>query len=193
MEPDRFVWHWTADGQYSVHSTYRAYFVGWTSMAGAVGLWRAAAPLKVKYFFWIALHGRLRTGERRKRHDLQPDATCALSDQLDEATDHLLCSCVFAREVWTRLPLALHSSTMPPQQDSLLLSWWMSSRVALPQALRRSFDSLVLLVSWILWTERNHRTFDRKSRSTAELLQAIFGEADARSPRGSATSCGSRP
>jgi hypothetical protein len=45
--------------------------------------------------------------------------------------------------------------------------------------LRRSFDSLVLLVSWILWKERNHRTFDRKSRSTTELLQAIFEEADA--------------
>jgi hypothetical protein len=83
-------------------------------MAGAVELWCAAAPLKVKYFFWIALHGRLWTTEWRKQHGLQPDATCALCDQLDEATDHLLCSCIFAREVWTRLLLALHLSTVPP-------------------------------------------------------------------------------
>jgi hypothetical protein len=92
-------------------------------MAGAVELWRAVAPPKVKYFFWIALHGRLWTAERRKRDGLQPIATCTLCDQLDEATDHQLCSCVFAREVWTRLLLSLHSSTMPLQQDSLLLSW----------------------------------------------------------------------
>jgi hypothetical protein len=148
-------------------------------MAGAVELWRAAAPPKVKYFFWIALHGRLWTAEQRKRHGLQPDATCALCNQLDEATDNLPCSCAFAREVWTRLLLALHSSTVPPQQDSLLLSWWLSSKVAFPHALQQSFDSLVLLVSWIFWKERNRRTFDRKSRSTTELLQAIFDEADA--------------
>jgi hypothetical protein len=61
----------------------------------------------------------------------------------------------------------------------LLLSWWLSSKDALPQALQQSFDSLVLLVSWIFWKERNRRTFDRKSRSTTELLQAIFDEADA--------------
>lgn len=44
MEEDRFVWRWTADGQFTVRSASRAYFVGWTSMAGAVELWRAAAP-----------------------------------------------------------------------------------------------------------------------------------------------------
>jgi hypothetical protein len=79
-EADRFVWRWTADGQYSVRSAYRAYFVGWTSMAGARELWRAAAPPKLKYFFWITLHGRLWTAERRRRHCLQPDATCTLCD-----------------------------------------------------------------------------------------------------------------
>lgn len=83
-------------------------------MAGAVEIWRAVAPPKVKYFFWVALHGRLWTAERRKRHGLQPDGTCALCDQHNETTDHLLCSCVFAREVWARLLLSLHSPTTPP-------------------------------------------------------------------------------
>lgn len=57
LDSDRFIWRWMADGSYSVHSAYRAYFVGWTSMASAVELWRAAAPPKVKFFFWLALHG----------------------------------------------------------------------------------------------------------------------------------------
>jgi hypothetical protein len=42
-----------------------------------------------------------------------------------------------------RLLLSLQSMTVPPQQDSSLLSWWLSNRDAPPQALRRSFDSLV--------------------------------------------------
>jgi hypothetical protein len=86
-----------------VCSAYRAYFVSWTRMAGAKELWRVAVPLKVKFFFWLALCGRLWTAERRKRHGLQMNASCALCDQLDETTNHLLCSCVFAREVWSRL------------------------------------------------------------------------------------------
>jgi hypothetical protein len=36
LESDHFVWRWTADGQYYVRSVYRAYFVGWTRMAGTV-------------------------------------------------------------------------------------------------------------------------------------------------------------
>jgi hypothetical protein len=55
--PDRFVWQWTTDGRYSVRSAYRAYFTGWTAMAGAKKLWRATVPPKVKFFFWLALHG----------------------------------------------------------------------------------------------------------------------------------------
>lgn len=55
-------------------------------MAGAKEHWRAAVPPKVKFFFWLALHGRLWTRERRKRHGLQLDAACALCNQLDETT-----------------------------------------------------------------------------------------------------------
>jgi hypothetical protein len=63
LVPDRYVWRWTADSRYSVHSAYRAYFTGWASMAGAKELWRANVPPKVKFFFWLALHGRLWTAE----------------------------------------------------------------------------------------------------------------------------------
>jgi hypothetical protein len=59
LQPDRFIWRWTVDGQYSARSAYRAYFVGWHTMAGAKELWCASAPPKAKFFFWTALHGRL--------------------------------------------------------------------------------------------------------------------------------------
>jgi hypothetical protein len=146
-------------------------------MAGARELWRASAPPKAK-FFWTTLHDRLWTAERRKRHGLQPMRR-VLCDQLDETLDHLLCSCVFTREVWHRLLMLLRSLTTTPQHNSRLLDWWLSSRAGLPEALRRSFDSLVLLVSWCIWKERNRRTFDRKSRSLTQLLHQIREEADA--------------
>jgi hypothetical protein len=104
-------------------------------MLGSRELWRANIPPKVKFFFWLTLHGRLWTAERRKRHGLQPDATCALCDQMDETGDHFLCSCVYAREVWSRLLAAMASIATPPQRDACLLGWWMSAREDIPQAL----------------------------------------------------------
>jgi hypothetical protein len=71
------------------------------------------------------------------------------------------------------------SIATPPQHDACLLGWWMSAREDVPQALRWSFDSLVLLVTWDLWKERNRRTFDRRSATPSELGAAILEEAAA--------------
>jgi hypothetical protein len=64
-------------------------------------------------------------------------------------------------------------------QDSSLLNWWLTSRDAAPQPLRGSFDALVMLISWILWKERNRRTFEHTSLSSSELLHAVLVEAGA--------------
>jgi hypothetical protein len=139
--PDRFVWAWTADRTYTASSAYRSFFIG------ARHLWRAAAPPKVIFFFWVAAHGRLWTAERRRRHGLQQDATCALCDQDDETSDHLLCSCVITRERWHKLLLMVGLQHFAPGQEANLMDWWQQSRVLLSGGLRRAFDSAVLLVT----------------------------------------------
>jgi hypothetical protein len=101
-------------------------------LLGSRELWRANVPPKVKFFFWLALHERLWTAERQKRHGLQPSTSCVLCDQMDETGDHLLCSCVYAREVWSRLLAAMASIATPPQHDACLLGWWMSAREDVP-------------------------------------------------------------
>jgi hypothetical protein len=116
-------------------------------MLGAAELWKTQAPPKVKFFFWLALHGRLWTAERRMRHRLQQHADCALCGQCDETTDHLLSACVFTREVWYRLLLRVGFVHLCPTADSYLTDWWLSARVDVPEAFRRGFDSLVLLIS----------------------------------------------
>lgn len=56
------------------------------------------------------------------------------------------------------------------------MSWWTSSRKWLPKELRRGFDSLLLLVGWLLWKERNVRTFRRIASSAQQLVEAIEQE-----------------
>ena len=75
---DCFVYKWSPDGKYSASSAYRAFFVSATSLPGAKELWKVKVPPRVKFFFWLALHRRLWTAERRKRHGLQEADNYAL-------------------------------------------------------------------------------------------------------------------
>jgi hypothetical protein len=145
--PDQFVWKWTADGTYSASSAYRSFFIGRSMLIGTKHLWHANAPPKVRFFFWVALHGRLWTAERRRRHRLQQSASCVLWAQEDETTDHLLCSCVFARQVWYRLLLVAGWQALMPSQSETLADWWQHARERLPDELHRSFDSAVVLTT----------------------------------------------
>jgi hypothetical protein len=41
---------------------------------------------------------------------------------------------------------------------------------------RKSFDTLVVLVAWGIWKERNSRVFNRSSRMAANLVSHIRDE-----------------
>lgn len=159
-QSDRFVWKWSADGKYSVSSSYRAFFAGSSSLLGAKELWRVKAPPKVKLFFWLALHRQIWTSARRQRHGLQASDECALCCQASETVDHLFLGCVFSREVWF---LCLR-----PLQLSALVD----------SASRSAFDSLLLLITWTLWKERNGRVFGRSPCTVLQVAQAVFREGE---------------
>jgi hypothetical protein len=46
----------------------------------------------------------------------------------------------------------------------------------MPADSRHTFDSLVLITSWLVWKECNARTFDGISRTTSQLIDAITAE-----------------
>ena len=48
---------------------------------------------------------------------------------------------------------------------NLFLVVWLSARKSVQKEVRKGFDSLVLLIGWILWKERNDRTFNNRARS----------------------------
>lgn len=126
---------------------------------------------KVKFFFWLALHERLWTAQRRLRHGLQPNDVCAPCDQGSETTDHLLASCVFTRA-------CVGLAQLCPNGNSYLVEWWQQARDLLPEPFRCGFNSLVLLVSWVVWKECNRRTFDNISRTLPDVLGLIREEDD---------------
>jgi hypothetical protein len=72
----------------------------------------------------------------------------------------LLLCCSYSREIWYRLLLASTISLRSIHWDQ-----------------RMDFDSLVVLVCWSLWRERNARVFNKVQLPAPELLATIRGVA----------------
>jgi hypothetical protein len=157
----------------TVSLTYRAFFADSTKLLGAKELWRAKAPPKVKMFFWLALHRRLWTAERRKRHGLQDDDACALCDQHAETGSHLFLGCAFARQVWFGLLSPFQLVDLVPVDDQDLGTWWIRQRRRIDKTSRPLFDRLLLLIAWSLWKERNARVFARTPSAAHDVIAAI--------------------
>lgn len=174
---DRIRWRWSADGVYSASSAYNAMFFGSTRPLGARQLWKTKAPPKVKHFFWLAMHGRCWTAERRYRHGLQDSDSCALCDQCSESLDHLLLGCVYSRELWSAVLGKLNLHHLIQDQQDCIFVWWLQARKSVPKVARAGFDSLFLLIGWSIWKERNARTFGGQSCSPMGLLASILDEA----------------
>jgi len=166
--PDRLLWKWTSDQNFSTASAYKAFFIGQNSIPGAKILSKTRAPGKCKFFGWLVLHDRCWTSARRRRHNLQTDDSCALCCQESETITHLLVGCSLAREIWHAVLLRLHWQQLALGSNIFCLAdWWSSARKLIPKTDRRSFDCMVILISWILWNERNRRVLIIRSELVA--------------------------
>jgi hypothetical protein len=116
--------------------------------------------------------------EHRKRHGLQNDDACVLCGQEPETADHLFTGCILTRELWVELLSPLGLPVLAPQHTEDATSWWLRQWLHIDAAFRPAFNSLVLLVAWVVWKERNGRTFSHDANGIWELLQKAVREAD---------------
>jgi hypothetical protein len=58
---------------------------------------------------------------------------------------------------------------LTPAPNDGFTSWWLSARRRVQGRRRCAFDSLVTLVAWLLWIERNDMFFSSRSRTAAAL------------------------
>lgn len=100
-----------------------------------------------------------------------------LCEQLPETISHLLVGCPTSRMVWFSVfrHLGWQSAT-PTDRMLCFVDWWGHARQERARGERRCFDALVILISWLIWNERNRRTFDHHARSHEELLTIVDDE-----------------
>jgi hypothetical protein len=146
-------------------------FLGSTYFGAFERVWESWAPSKCSFFLWLVMHNRCWTAGRLAKRGLPHPSACTLCDQEEETIQHLLISCVFARQFWY---LLLRRSGLPNLSlDNALCSlddWWSRAVEKIPRDLQSGFNSLVILGAWSLWRQHNDYVFNERSPSLASAL-----------------------
>lgn len=97
-----------------------------------------------------------------------------LCDQELETADHLFVNCIFAKQVRHAILATLGATVTSPPSPMEVIDWWLHMRKNHNQLKKKGLDSVVMLVMWCLWKERNGRTFGSRPASTVDHLIGII-------------------
>ena len=170
---DEITWKFLVDGNYSARSAYNAQFIGSTITNFDTLIWQSWAPATCKIFSWLAVQNRLWTADRLQARGWPNQSACPLCRCQPETAMLLLAGCRFTRKIWSSISKWLAIPTVHPrewtQQDGDLHEWWTAMARAACNS-RKGVCSLIMLISWEIWKERNARIFDRKEATSDNVF-----------------------
>ena len=174
---DDWRWTWDSKGVFTTKSVYHAHFKTKITCDVAEAIWKSWAPMKCKLPMWLIIRGRVWTADRLARRGLPRNDKCPFCNVADEDVQHLFVGCAVVNIIWGHLlPWCnLHQLTPPSQAN--LQKWWLQARSNVNGKLMRRLDSLVILVVWMIWRERNNRIFEKIAKTTTALIEIIKQEA----------------
>ncbi|KAL6645061.1 hypothetical protein ACP70R_016669 [Stipagrostis hirtigluma subsp. patula] len=176
-EEDNHVWRLDSSGHFSSRSAYRAFFNGRMGFEPWKRLWKSWAPAKCKVFLWLAIRNRCWTADRLARRGLPHPDQCPLCDQADEDVQHILTSCVFARDFWFKILQKYGLQRCAPnQRESSFANWWRKAIKKVPKQQRKGLNSLIILGAWLLWKHRNSCVFNGATPNISDLMRAFDDE-----------------
>jgi len=122
---------------------------------------------------WTAAHKRCWTADRLARKGLEHPAACPLCNQAQETIDHLLVSCVFARQLWFNLLLRFGLQELAPNlEDEKFDDWWATASRRVTGQVLNGLNSIIILGAWNLWNHRNRCVFDGASPSISNIISS---------------------
>jgi hypothetical protein len=148
--------------------------LGQSSVLGVKELWKTKAPNNYRFFIWLVLLGRCWMVDRLEHCGIRSDNTCILCYQEIETIDYILVQCVFAREVWFKGLRHFGWHILAPTQEVSYAAWWIATRKRVPKGCRRAFDPLSMIIAWVIWLQRNNRTFNCSSLTVGAIVFHIF-------------------
>ncbi|CAN1789787.1 Putative ribonuclease H protein At1g65750 [Linum perenne] len=102
---DQVAWGCEDNGRFTIKSAYRLILNSsaeeftdpWKSVWG----WKG--PNRIRFFLWLAVHGKLLTNRGRFRRKMTLDASCEHCHHPEESVLHVIRDCQFAADVWSAI------------------------------------------------------------------------------------------
>jgi hypothetical protein len=158
---DRHFWWFASNGQYSAKLAYEGFFCGSVGFEPYERIWKTWAPVKCRFFTWLVAHNRCWTADRLARRGMDHPEHCPLCDHEEEVIDHLMLSCVFAREFWYKVLQKVQLQELAPQPgESSFMEWWQKANERAPEPSKNGLNSMIILGAWTLWKHQNRCVFD---------------------------------
>ena len=140
-------------------------------------MWKSWAPGKCKTFIWLAIRNRCWTADRLQKRGLPHPDHCPLCDQEEETVQHILTTCVFARQFWFAVLQPLNLVALVPSRRTVSLAdWWLRAWRKVPKQHKKGFNSLVMLGAWIILKHRYACVFDGSAPCFQVALRAYKEE-----------------
>ena len=142
-------------------------------------VWKNWAPPKCKLFSWLIIQNRVWTADRLERRGWPNGRLCPLCRREDETARHLLFTCRFSIRLWGMIKNWLNVGDFnPPNWVAFndVQSWWEHLAIANGRR-RKAIPSLLMLVTWEIWNERNSRIFKHLSTLPTLIFARIKLEA----------------
>ncbi|EEE56168.1 hypothetical protein OsJ_05086 [Oryza sativa Japonica Group] len=140
-------------------------------------IWTTKTPSKVRFFLWLAAKGHCSTADNLEKKGWPHEEHCVLCQREDESCSHLLLTCDYTQRVWLLMKKWIGISfPVSGHEEENLTDWWTNARRFFRTGYRDIFDSVVALICWSLWKERNVRIFEQKVRTPEQLVEDIKEE-----------------
>jgi hypothetical protein len=174
---DEWTWTWDAKGSFTSKSVYLAHYASATQCGLAKKIWRSWAPLRCKIVAWLFIRERVWTANRLAKRGLPHNDKCVFCNTSEEDPQHLFVGCAVINIIWNSILRWSGFTQAVPITNLSLRSWWQHASANLQNTDKKKFNTIVMLVSWSIWWERNSRVFENDCRPLAQILDQIQSEA----------------
>lgn len=172
--PDSIKWKLTGDGIFSTSSAYDLFCAMKEDCDHGALLWHTKAPSRVRFFMWLVLKGRCLTADNLAKRWWPHDDLCSLCQRVSEDGHHLFVTCNYTYAVWLQMRNWMNVDFAVPGEVSLQISdWCLKERLCCRKSYRGNFDSIFMLICWMVWKECNARIFEHRFKTAVNLAEDI--------------------